>query len=121
MTELCGRDDNNPLAASRRILSKYDIAVPFTLKEVRDLTHWLEKGRQNHLLTSLRDKVVHGLHRLTIEDSSIDRAATFGWLHDGRFREATEALIIAAQDGTLITRHYEKSVLGKNVNATPGM
>ena len=35
--------------------------------------------------------------------------------NDGRIRVATEALIFATQDGSLITCHYEQSVLWKAV------
>jgi len=36
----------------------------------------------------------------------VDETASFGWLQDGRFWETTEALILAAQDGSLLTCHY---------------
>ena len=55
------------------------------------------------------------MHQLTTEGDSIDKTVTFDWLHDGRIRAAAEAHIFAVQDGSLITCHYEQSVLGKAV------
>ena len=46
---------------------------------------------------------------------------TFGWLSDGRFRAETERLVIAAQDGVILTNRYKHTVLKTSATSTvPG-
>ena len=55
------------------------------------------------------------IHKVYFEQAStaegVDTEGTFGWLTDGRFRAETEGLVIAAQDGVILTNRYKHTVL----------
>jgi len=106
----CKVESKNPLAASRLILIHYGIDMPRTDEEVNGLKKVVIKRQTEMLTEALRGKAIHGAHRQTIEESGIDQNSSFAWLKDGRVKAATEALIIAAQDGAIVTRKYQSEV-----------
>ena len=62
------------------------------------------------LETKLRGKTIHGVYRQTLELKGIDRKSSTLWLQDGRVMAATEALIIAAENGALVIKRYWSQV-----------
>lgn len=48
----------------------------------------------------------------------MDTEGTFDWLTDGRFRAETEGLVIAAQDGVILTNWYKHTVLKTSTTST---
>ena len=61
-----------------------------------------------HTLTA---KPIHKAYFEQASSEGVDVEGTFGWLMDGRFRSETEGLVIAAQDGVILTNRYKHTVL----------
>ena len=56
-------------------------------------------------------KLIHGVYwNQTLQDDK-DASGCHLWLSDGRLQAENEALIIAMQDGVVLTRHYRACVL----------
>lgn len=66
---------------------------------------------QKMLKKSWRDKPLHGQYLKRMDKVQINKDQSFMWLKRGRMKPESEALVIAAQDQALRTRHYDKAVL----------
>ena len=60
-----------------------------------------------------KSKPAHGIYYRQCLSDKWDTVGSFKWLVDGRLQGQTEALIIAAQDGVIMTRDYQQRILGK--------
>ena len=78
---------------------------------VKDGTNEMKATQACQLVDSLMKKPIHKTYIQTSMSEDIDREGTFAWLSDGRFRAETEALVIAAQDGVIMTNRYKHTVL----------
>ena len=67
---------------------------------------------------SWRGKPMHGRYRRLTEQSPVDMKKTFGWLKAANLPDATEGLVVAAQDQALRTRYYEHHILHRDVSPT---
>ena len=63
-------------------------------------------------------KPMHGQYRRLTEQSPVDTKETFGWLKAANLPDATEGLVVAAQDQALRTRYYEHHILHRDVSPT---
>ena len=72
------------------------------------------EAQQQQLLDTL--KAIHGVFMNTSMKDTRDFKLTHKWLKRGKQRAETEALVIAAQDGVIMTRAYQSRVLKKSVN-----
>ncbi len=62
--------------------------------------------QQEGLLVQLGKKRIHGAHLEQTQRPETDVAATHRWLVQGKLRAETEAVVVAAQCGTLGTNCY---------------
>lgn len=69
----------------------------------RTLSRAVKTAQLRELSERLKAKVIHGVHRKQVTAKETDVRATHWWLSSGRLRSETEALIIAAQDGVILT------------------
>ena len=99
-TELTAKGKANPLLHSRQVLDRYGVPAPTTRNEAIVLKQEVKAAQQRHLEQALEVKAIHGTYRMTINYGKFDKSF-YAWLKDGRFRSETEALLLAAQDGTL--------------------
>ena len=62
------------------------------------------------------------IHKVYFQQASsaegVDMEGTFGWLSNGRLRAETERLVIAAQDGVILTNRYKHTVLKMSATST---
>ena len=115
-------DNNNRhclLKCAKSVLNKYDLAE--LLDEAAmgggDKRSFLKKcsvmikdAQLEEAQESLRSKLIHGVYFKQCEKSE-DTSGCHIWLSDGRFQSKTEALVVAAQDGVILTRAYRARVL----------
>ena len=65
----------------------------------------------------LRGKVVHGKYYKELEQPSRNLKDCTLWLRKTEFSARTESVIIAAQDGVLLTRGYKNRIFKAGINA----
>ncbi len=63
----------------------------------------LGKAQKEALVARLKGKVYHGTH---VREKGIDRKATHAWVKEGKLTPKSESVIMAAQDGILLTREF---------------
>jgi len=68
------------------------------------------QAQQQQLMDALQAKTVHGVFMKTSRKPTRDFERTHLWLRRGKQRAETEALVIAAQDGVIMTRAYQSRV-----------
>ena len=106
------------LGEARRVLE--GLAIPLKLEQGRILYQekpipcssvgtLIRKCQQEKLVATLEAKKIHGVFHKTKETRNTK--LTYKWLRTGRQRAETEALIMAAQDGVVMTRAYMARVL----------
>ena len=78
---------------------------------MKDGTNEMKAAQVCQLVDTLMKKPIHKTYIQTSMSEDFDREGTFAWLSDGRFRAETEALVIAAQDGVIMTNRYKHTVL----------
>jgi len=114
----CEFSSTNPVAACRHILERYEILMPWiTTLELNTLGDKLGKAQKRELEMAFGEKTIHGTHRRTLELEGVSKGDSHLWLCDGRVKAATEALVIAAQDGTMATNRYIKQVWSMDMSA----
>ena len=115
------KSSHNPISEARSILAQYQMAnhgtewapTP-TLASIPKVMAKLKLRQEKALEDRLRGKVIHGVFRREMESPGVDRKGTSRWLTDGFLMPATEATVVAAQDGVLHTRAYRTRVLHKH-------
>ena len=81
-------------------------------------TQEVKAAQACQLVDALTSKPIHKVYLQTSMSEDIDKDGTFAWLSDGRFRAETEALVIAAQDGVIMTNRYKHTVLKLSQTST---
>ena len=67
--------------------------------------------QQQQLMDALQAKVIHRVFMKTSRKPTRDFELTHLWLRKGKQRAKTEALVVAAQDGVIMTRVYQSRVV----------
>ena len=71
------------------------------------------------LVGTLTAKPIHKVfYQQASSAEGVDTRGTFAWLSDRRLWAETEGLVIAAQDGVILTNRYKHTVLGMDVSPT---
>ena len=109
-TELIAKEKANPLLQSRQVLDRYGVPAPTIRNEAIVLKQEVKAAQQRHLEQALEVEAIHGTYRMTINNGKFDKESFCAWLKDGRFRSETEALLLTAQDGTLLLNQYSTKV-----------
>ena len=90
-------------------------AIPHTRESVLEL----KAAQAVQLVSTLTAKPIHKVYfQQASSAEGVDTEGTFGWLSDGRFRAETEGLVIAAQDGVILTNRYKHTVLKTSATST---
>ena len=84
---------------------------------IRKMVKIMAQAQQDQLMDNLSSKNIHGVFMKTSKQSSRDFKLTHKWLRLRKQRAETEALIVAAQDGVIMTRAYQARVLKRDVNS----
>ncbi len=114
-------DGHSVLMDARQVLRKYKLrgVLPRRGQPQSNAQPWriikrqLERAQQEGLLEQLGKKKIHGAHLNQTQRPQTDLAATHHrWLVQGRLRAETEAVVVAAQCGTLGTNAYKVEVQG---------
>ena len=114
------------LQLATKFLQQYDVwpdlvgsiqrgdAIPEALEGILQL----KAAQVSRLVSTLTAKPIHKVYYLqTSMAEGTDTDSTFAWLTDGRFRAETEELVIAAQDGVILTNCYKHDVLKTSATA----
>ena len=88
------------------------------IPSVKEGTSELKAAQACQFVHTLMSKPIHKVYIQTSMSEDIDKQGTFAWLSDGRFRAETEALVIAAQDGVIMTNRYKHTVLKQSTSST---
>ncbi|XP_065188280.1 uncharacterized protein LOC135819059 [Sycon ciliatum] len=64
-------------------------------------------------LAVIQGKPLHGQFWRRASDAGLDLGLSFRWLKSPTIRPATEGLLLAVQDQTIATRHYQVTVIGR--------
>ena len=83
---------------------------------IRKIVKITAQAQQDQLMDNLTSKAIHGVFMQTSKQNSRDFKLTHGWLRLRKQWAETEALVIAVQDGVIMTRAYQARVLKKDVN-----
>ena len=78
--------------------------------------HLLKEPQYDELTVSLERKTIHRVFFKQRQEEGWDASGPHVWLLDGRVQARTEALIMAAQDGVVLTRAFRNRVMGKAVS-----
>ncbi len=81
----------------------------------KHLCKCLQAEQQSGLIEALERKTIHGVFYKQSQKEGMDPQGSHAWLADGRLQARTEGLLIAAQDGVVLTRAYRARVLGDSV------
>ena len=85
---------------------------------VKEITDEMKAAQACQLVDTLMSKPIHKIYIQTSMSEDIDKQGMFAWLSDGWFRAETEALVIAAQDGVIMTNWYKHTVLKLSTSST---
>ncbi len=129
MSNLCGQTPiANTVSAAQEILSEYDINIQFTPQRLvtpngeemscQKLTKVVKRLQWKKLEATLNAKTVHGTYARQVKAKGYDRRQTWRWLERFPGYSSTEALILAAQDGVLLTKAYCSRILGHGTGLT---
>lgn len=83
-----------------------DLSITEMIKTVN-----IKQTLRDELKEKWANKSLHGQYLKRIAKEGTNKEKTFGWLKRGRAKGETEAVLTAAQDQALRTKHYEKVVL----------
>ena len=114
------RQQYSRLGEARRVLE--GLAIPLKLEQGRILYQekpipcssvgpLIHKCQQEKLVTTLEAKKIHGVFHKTNQKETRNAKLTYEWLRTRRQCAETEVIIVAAQDGVVMTRAYMARVL----------
>ena len=113
------------LKVANGVLAQYQLGMKYTEEGVFDsdgkavslrlLLHLLKEAQYSELTASLENKIIHGVFYKQCQDVW-DTSGSHAWLLGGRVQAQTETLIMAAQDGMILTQAYRNCVMGKAVS-----
>ena len=114
------------LRVANGVLAQYQLGMKYTEEGVFDLDgkavslrlllHLLKEAQYCELTASLESKIIHGVFYKQCQEEGWDTSGSHTWLLDGRVQAQTEALIMAVQDGVILTRAYHSRVMGMAVS-----
>ena len=120
-----GRHSN--LQTASNILRQYDVLTDLegrvrseeSILTTREGILQLKAAQVVKLVGTLTAKPIHKVfYQQASAAEGVDTEGTFAWLSDGRLQAETEGLVIAAQDGVILTNRYKHTVLGMGVSPT---
>ena len=85
------------------------------LQDLKSKTKWqckdtIEEASLGKLKEKLRGKPLHGQFHQMIEQSHIDKNATFEWMKGSGLKGGAEATIVAIQEQAITTRYIKKHI-----------
>ena len=114
------------LTAANGVLSQYKSGMKVTEEGLfdsdgkavsrRHAMRLLKEAQYEGLTVSLERKTIHGEFFKQCQAEGWDTLGSHAWLLDGRVQARTEAMIMAAQDGVILTRAFRSRVMGKAVS-----
>ena len=111
ITKYCKKNNCGIINQARRII----IRTKPHLEQLTDIElfdqYHSRVETQNGLHEMWQNKKLHGQYLKRIQRAGVDFKRTNMWLVKGSLKPETEAVIIAAQDQALKTRHYENRIL----------
>ena len=75
----------------------------------------LKEAQFDELTVSLERKIIHGVFFKQCQEEGWDTLGSHAWLLDGRVQVRTEAMIMAVQDGVILTRAFRSRVMGRAI------
>ena len=106
------------LDQARQIVERHGCDIELAVTHPKTCSGEVKKHQQEAVTTRLLEKTVHGVHAQQTREKGCDRRATVKWLQERKLQPATEALLVAAQDGVTHTLVYRQKILKQNVNTT---
>jgi len=109
------------LAEAERAIQELEVGVSLEKEQVQEvgakkLAKIASQAQQQQLMDALQAKAIHGVFMKTGRKPTRDFERTHLWLRQGKQQAETEALVVAAQDGVIMTRAYQSRVLKKSVS-----
>ena len=114
------------LTVANGVLSRYQLGMKFTEEGLfdsdgkavsrRHVMRLLKEAQFDELTVSLERKTIHGVFFKQCQEEGWDTLGSHAWLLDGRVQARTEAMIMAAQDGVILTRAFRSRVMGKAIS-----
>ena len=116
-----GKNRHSLIMEAEKIVQEMDLSVPLTREDIervgaKKLVRIMSANQQDVFMEALKAKTIHGVFMKTSLREDRDFRLTHRWLRRGKQRAETEALIVAAQDGVIMTRAYQSRVLKLPVN-----
>ena len=124
---LTSRGKHSSLQTACTILRRYGVSTDLKervrsgelLPTTREGILQLKAAQVVKFVGSLTAKPIHKVfYQQASSADGVDTEGTFAWLSDGRLRAETEGLVIAAQDGVILTNRYKHTVLGMGISPT---
>ena len=124
---LTSRDKHSSLQTACNILRRYGVLTELeegvwsgeSIPMTREGMLQLKATQVVKFVGSLTAKPIHKVYYQQASSADgVDTEGSFAWLSDGRLRAETEGLVIAAQDGVILTNRYKHTVLGMGVSPT---
>ena len=120
------RDAYCVLMVANGLLSQYKLGMKVTEEGLfdsdgkavsrRHVMRLLKEAQYEGLTVSLERKTIHGVFFKQCQAEGWDTLGSHAWLLDGRVQARTEAMIMAAQDGVILTRTFRSRVMGKAIS-----
>lgn len=116
-----GRGRFSLINEAEKVMAEIGMSIKLERGEVREmgtkkLACSVSHAQQIQMEEQLSLKTIHGVFMEGSKQPGRDFKSTHMWLKKGRQRAETEALVVAAQDGVIMTRAYQARVLKKSVN-----
>ena len=108
--------EHSLLAEAEKAIQELEVGVSLVKEQVQEvgakkLAKIASQAQQQQLMDALQAKTIHGVFMKTSRKPTRDFERTHLWLRRGKQRAETEALVVAAQDGVIMTRAYQSRVL----------
>ena len=124
---LASRGKHSSLQTACNILQRYGVSMDLeervrsgeSIPMTRESILQLKAAQVVKFVGTLTAKPIHKVYYQQASSAEgVDTEGTFAWLSDRRLRAETEGLVIAAQDGIILTNRYKHTVLGMDVSPT---
>ena len=124
---LPAKGKHNFLQAASDVLRQHEVCPDLVerlrngeaIPNTREAVLKLKAAQAVQLVSTSTAKPIHKVYfQQASSAKEVDMEGTFGWLSDGRFRAETEGLVIAAQDGVILTNCHKHTVLKTSATST---